>query len=183
MSERYKVIDSETPTFVTFTIVGWVDLFIRRDYTNILYDSLEYCIKEKGLRIHAFVFMTSHVHLILTSSSVPLNAIIRDFKKHTSRELIKAIKEIPESRREWLLNKFSYAANRTIRGSHYKVWQDGFHPVLLDTNKKLKQRVDYIHYNPIDTGLVDAESNWAHSSYLAYSGDEISGHLPIITLW
>jgi len=83
MSERYKVIDSETPTFVTFTIVGWVDLFIRRDYTNILYDSLEYCIKEKGLRIHAFVFMTSHVHLILTSSSVPLNAIIRDFKKHT----------------------------------------------------------------------------------------------------
>lgn len=183
MSERYKVIDSQTPTFITCTIVGWVDLFIRRTYTNILYDSLNYCIKEKGLRVHAFVFMTSHVHLIVTSSSTPLNQIVRDFKKHTAKELIKAIKETPESRREWLLNKFSYAANRTKRGRNYKVWQDGFHPVILDTNLKLKQRVDYIHYNPIGTGLVLEEGHWAHSSYWSYTDEIVSTNLPVIPLW
>jgi REP element-mobilizing transposase RayT len=113
--------------------------------------------------------MTSHIHLIVTSSSVPLNQIIRDFKKHTAKQLLKTIKEAPESRREWLLNKFSYASDRNTRGSNYKVWQDGFHPVILDTNKKLKQRVDYIHGNPLNTGLVNEEKNWAHSSFLAYT--------------
>ena len=183
MSEKYKVIDDQTPTFKTFTIVGWVDLFIRRSYTDILYDSLNYCIKEKGLKVHAYVFMTSHIHLIVTSSGTSLEQIVRDFKKYTSKELISAIKDLPESRREWLLNKFSYAADRTIRGTNFKVWQDGFHPVILDTNKKLKERVDYIHYNPIDTGLVKEEGHWVHSSYWAYTDERIKNELRVIPLW
>lgn len=30
--------------------------------------------------------------------------------KHTSKEIIECIKTIPESRKEWLLNKFAYEA-------------------------------------------------------------------------
>ena len=126
--------------------------------------------------------MTSHIHLIVTSSSVPLNQIIRDFKKHTAKQLLKTIKETPESRREWLLNKFSYASDRNTRGSNYKVWQDGFHPVILDTNKKLKQRVDYIHGNPLNTGLVNEEKNWVHSSFLAYTDTQEKMEIPILAL-
>ncbi|WP_348797542.1 hypothetical protein [Flavobacterium adhaerens] len=53
MSEKYKVIDSTIPTFITITVVDWVDLFIRPIYCNILDESLNYCIKEKGLSVHA----------------------------------------------------------------------------------------------------------------------------------
>ena len=45
MSERYKVIYSEIPNFIT--IIGWLDLLIRRVYTNIIDDALNYCIKKK----------------------------------------------------------------------------------------------------------------------------------------
>ena len=131
MSERYKVLNSLYPTFITITVTGWVDLFIRRVYTKILDDSLNYCIKNKGLTVHAYVYMTSHIHLIVSSEKSELASIIRDFKRHTSKELVEAVKDINESRREWLLNKFSFEAKRSGRTKNYKLWQDGFHPITF----------------------------------------------------
>lgn len=167
MSERYKVIDSTKPTFVTLTLVGWVDLFIRRKYMTLLDESLAYCIANKGLKVHAYVYMTSHLHLIVTSQKEEIQAIVRDFKKYTNKKLIEFIKEGGESRKEWLLNKFSYEGKRSGR-SKYKVWKDGFHPVLLDETQKLIQRLNYIHYNPIAAGFVEHERDWLNSSYRAY---------------
>ena len=174
MSERYKVIDSSVPTFITSTLIGWIDLFTKPQYTAILDDALNYAIEHKGLRIHAYVYMTSHIHLIATSSDVPLNDIMRDFKKFTAKRIVEAIKEGPESRREWLLDLMQAAANRIQRNQQYKVWQDGFHPVILDTQKKLEQRFQYIHNNPLQLQLVDDPGHWVHSSYrgcLLYTSD------------
>jgi REP element-mobilizing transposase RayT len=86
MSERYKIIDSSIPTFITITVVDWIDLFIRRPYVQVINESLNFCINNKGLRIHAYVFMTSHIHLIVSSEKEELQNIIRDFKKHTSKK-------------------------------------------------------------------------------------------------
>lgn len=69
---------------------------------------MNYCIQEKGLSVHAYVYMTSHIHLIVTAFDGELQNVVRDFKKFTSKKLIEAIKEYPESRREWLLQKSSY---------------------------------------------------------------------------
>jgi REP element-mobilizing transposase RayT len=118
MSEKYKVIDSTAPTFITITVVDWVDLFTRPVYCNILDESLNYCIKEKGLSVHAYVYMTSHIHLIVTAFDGELQNIIRDFKKFTSKKLIEAIREHPESRREWLLQKFNFEAQKTGRAKN-----------------------------------------------------------------
>ena len=171
MSQRYKVIDSSVPTFVTITIIDWVDLLIRPIYFEILDNSLNYCVAHKGLKIHAYVYMSSHIHMIVSSDVKELSNIIRDFKKFTSKAFIEAIKEHPESRREWLLNKFSYAANRIKKGKHYKVWKDGFYPIILDNYEKIEQRVNYIHHNPVASGLVYHERDWKNSSYVAYEED------------
>ncbi|MDY0780889.1 REP-associated tyrosine transposase [Tenacibaculum sp. IB213877] len=171
MSQRYKVIDSTTPTFVTITVIDWVDVFIRPIYFKILDDSLNYCIKHKGLHVHAYVYMSSHLHMIISSNENELQDIIRDFKKFTSKEIIKAIKEYPESRREWLLAKFSFAANRIRKGKNYKVWKDGFHPIVLDNHQKIEQRISYIHYNPVASELVYHPRDWVNSSYIAYEDD------------
>jgi REP element-mobilizing transposase RayT len=78
-------------------------------YCNILDESLNYCIKEKGLSVDAYVYMSSHIHLIVTAFDGELQNVIRDFKKFTSKKLIEAIKEHPESRREcwWKCQKKS----------------------------------------------------------------------------
>ncbi|MET3731658.1 REP-associated tyrosine transposase [Moheibacter stercoris] len=184
MSEKYKVIDSSIPTFVTMTIIGWVDLFIRPSYSKILDDSLNYCIEAKGLKVHAYVYMTSHIHLILSSEGNEIQNIIRDFKKHTNKKFIEEINSVSESRRVWLLNKFSYEARRTNRADHYKIWQDGFHPILLDNYKKIEQRIHYIHYNPIAAGFVYHERDWKNSSYSSYEeGNREISNVKVSPLW
>ena len=51
MSTKYKFRDQQQIYFVTFTVVYWIDVFIRNDYKEILLDSWRHCIKEKGLEI------------------------------------------------------------------------------------------------------------------------------------
>ncbi len=172
MSEKYKVGEQQRPHFITITVVEWVDLLTRPVYKDILMESLKYCCSNKGLRLHAYCIMTSHMHAIVSSERGKIQEIIRDFKKYTSKELIKAIKETGESRREWLLNKFENAAERIKRGANYKVWKDGFHPVELSTNKMIDERLEYIHNNPVSEGITWSPESYKYSSASNYYGCE-----------
>ena len=66
MRRKYAIRDQGEVHFVTFTLVNWIDLFVRNEYKEVIVDSLNYCVAQKGLRVHAYCIMTSHVHLILT---------------------------------------------------------------------------------------------------------------------
>ncbi len=127
MSEKYKFRDPEGKYFVTMATVGWVDLFTRKELKHVIIDSLRHCQKEKGLVIHAWCLMPSHLHMIVSTRKEPLPDIMRDFKKFTSKELIRTIESINESRKEWILELFSEVADHLKRVSGYKVWQDGNH--------------------------------------------------------
>ncbi len=170
MSDKYKVANNNSTYFITITVIDWVDLFIRPYYKHILIESLQYCQKNKGLKIYAFVIMTSHLHLVVSSEQgFLLSETIKDFKKYTSKKLIEALKEYPESRREWLLNKFSYAAGRIRRGVNFKVWQDGFHPIELVTSDMVKEKLHYIHNNPVEEEIVEKPEDYKYSSAMNYS--------------
>ena len=157
---------------MTITVIDWVDLFIRPVYKEILLDALQFCKKGKGLTIHGYCIMTSHIHLIVSSEKESLNDIIRDFKKFTSKELVRVIKEIPESRRKWLLRKFEYAAGRIKKGVNYKLWKDGFHPVELNTNQMIDERLAYVHNNPVAAGITWTPEGYKYSSASNYAGIE-----------
>jgi len=154
--------------FVTSTIVGWVDLFTRWQLKHVILDSLRYCQKEKGLVIHAWCLMPSHLHMIIRSIDEDLPSIMRDFKRHTNKELIKTIHHIGESRREWMLGLFSEVADGLQRLRNYKVWQDGNHPKLLTSSEFIKQKLDYIHNNPVADEIVDAPEEYLYSSARDY---------------
>lgn len=177
MSEKYKTIDSSRPTFITLTVIDWVDLFTRDRYCKLLDESLNYCIINKGLKVHAYVYMSSHIHLVVTADQDNLPEIIRDFKKFTTKQIINLIRENGESRKEWLLNKFGYAADRIKRNNKYKIWKDGFHPVLLDTSTKITQRINYVHMNPVDALLCKDPEGYVNSSYSLYydEGNYVGG--------
>ncbi len=85
MSERYKFVEGDAQ-FITFAVVGWVDVFTRREYAEFLLENLAYCRKNKGLRIRVFVIMPNHVRLIAAAANGSLGEIMRDFKTYTSKE-------------------------------------------------------------------------------------------------
>lgn len=65
MSTKYKFHDQERLYFITFAVVGWIDLFVRNEYRQILLDSWKYCRENKGLQIFGWCIMSSHVHMII----------------------------------------------------------------------------------------------------------------------
>ena len=90
MSGKYKVGEDAIPHFVTFTVVGWIDVFSREQYKELFVESLKYCQENKGLELHAWVIMTNHVHLIMSSNTNKIEHIVRDVKKYTGKQIIKA---------------------------------------------------------------------------------------------
>jgi putative transposase len=119
MSRGYKFQNPEGLYFVSFAVVGWVDVFTRVIYKDIVVNSLKYCQAEKGLNLYAWVIMTNHIHLIAEArEGYLMQNIIRDLKRHTSKQLLKAIIENQEeSRKEWMLAIFKKAGeyNRIIK--------------------------------------------------------------------
>lgn len=173
MSSKYKVGEDIIPHFVTFTVVGWIDVFSREQYKEKIVESLRYCVEHKGLKLHAWVIMTNHVHLMVSSETNKISSIIRDLKKFTSRQIVELIEQHPkESRKEWMLNMFSFVGSNNKHNDKYQFWQQDYHPVELNTNEKLKQRLVYLHENPVNSGLVWEAWHYKYSSAIDYYTNE-----------
>ena len=171
MSSNYKFRDQQCLYFVTFTVIRWIDVFTRRVYKEILVDSLKYCIEMKGLELYAWVIMSNHVHLIIGTTGQPLENIMRDIKRHTSKKLTTAISENPqESRRDWLLWFFERDGRANPNNEKFQFWQQGNHPIELWSNHVLDQKLEYIHNNPVVAGWVDEPEHYLYSSARDYAG-------------
>ena len=171
MSRAYKLHKPDGLYFITFATVAWVDVFTRRDYKDIVVDSLRFCQKEKGLLLFAWVIMSNHMHLIARGAEGhDISAIIRDFKKFTSKAIVQWIQEGPESRKDWLLRHMANRASQVKRVKEFKFWEDGNHAILLDTADKWAQRMNYLHNNPVTAGLVREAEDYVFSSACDYSG-------------
>jgi len=171
MSRKYKFQNTEAIYFVTFSTVNWIDVFTRPLYKEILVDSLNYCIKNKGL-VYAWVIMSHHVHLVMERRSVDLEDIMHDLKKHMSKTILKAIEENPqESRKAWMLWMFERAGKKNSNNSKYQFWQQHNQPIELTLQAfNIDSTFEYIHNNPVVAGFVDRPEHYPFSSAVDFAG-------------
>ena len=157
---------------MTFTVVGWIDVFSRQAYRDIVIDSLKYCQQHKGLHLHAFVFMTNHIHLIASvNEGCSISDFVRDCKKFTAKQIIEDIETNNlESRREWMLHQFKYYATRHSRNEKYQLWEHDNHFIELHSPAFTQQKINYIHDNPVKAGLVYRVEDYVYSSASNYAG-------------
>ena len=170
MSTGYKIVDQEALHYVTFQIVNWVDLFTRKLYRDIVIDSLKFCQANKGLEIYAFVIMSNHIHILLRSSTGKLSDTIREFKSFTAKQILLAIEMEQESRRDWMLNLFEFAAKQHKRNEKYQVWTHENHAELIYSDNFIFQKLNYIHENPVRSGIVEKAEDYLYSSARDFAG-------------
>jgi putative transposase len=151
--------------FCTDTIVGWQYVFTSPPFCECIIDSLKYCQKKKGLRLHAFVIMPNHLHTIISSVDANLSNIIRDFKRFTSESITDLVHKADNRR---LLEFFAEAARFDKRGNQFKIWQGGSHPEAIETGGFFDQKLRYIHENPVRKGFVKNPEDWLYSSARNY---------------
>ncbi|MDX1351273.1 MAG: transposase [Putridiphycobacter sp.] len=172
MSRNYKFHKPEAAYFVSFAVVEWLDVFTRNEYKNIVLDSLGYCQKEKGMEIYAWCIMTNHIHLVFRSvGEQKPELLLGDFKRFTSKAIVKAIIENPqESRKEFLLEQFMKAGKKSSNVSKYQFWRHDNKPIEVWSNKVIAEKINYIHNNPVEAGLVFRPEEYMYSSAIDYSG-------------
>ena len=170
MSDKYKIADKDKAYYLTLTVVGWIDVFTRKNHKSVIVDSLNYCQQNKGLEIFGWCLMSSHLHLIAKAvGEQSLSEILRDFKKFTAKEVIKQIEEEPESRMEWMLKYFEEKGENLKRIKHYKFWQDGNHAKEIYSNKFFFEKLNYIHQNPVEDLIVVKPEDYLFSSARNYA--------------
>lgn len=147
--------------FLTMTVIEWIDVFTKPQYFKVIIDSLKYCQANKGLRLFEFVIMTNHLHLIARAKDgYKLSQIVSDFKKHTTREIIKLL---AADRRHYILSLLRHSFAKKLNYD-CQLWQDGNYPEIITTESFLFEKVNYIHLNPVRKGYVDLPEQWHYSS-------------------
>ena len=166
----HKIVNQNKLHYLTLTVVGWLDIFTRKEYKDIIINSLKYCQTEKGLIIFAYVVMSNHLHLIVrTDNENGLSGILRDFKGYTSKSIIKSIEDSQyESRKGWMLRLFKYYAKYNSNNTTYQFWQQKNHPVELQSPKWIQQKLNYIHLNPVRSGIVSEPEHYIYCSASNY---------------
>ncbi len=171
MGSSYQIQDQTQAYFFTFQVVGWADVFSRKIYRDIVLESFDYCRKSKGMILFAYVIMTNHIHAIMQSKDGDLSGLVRDFKKFTSKKILKEIHEsTQESRKEWLEMVFEYHAKYNKRVNDKQLWTHENHAVELSDNEMIDVKLEYIHQNPVKAGWVENADEYIYSSARNYAG-------------
>lgn len=178
--DGYKIRNKAEIHFLTFSVIQWIDVFTRKEYRDILIDSLKFCQEHKGLLLHGWCIMSSHVHLLASSLILDLSGTLRDFKKFTGKKIIEAIaNNAGESRREWMLSIFKDAGEANSRNINYQFWRQDNQPKECYSPAFTIQKLNYIHNNPVEAGIVDKAEEYVYSSARDYFYQKNCGLLEV----
>ena len=173
---RYKFYNTSYPYFLTCTIVGWIPIFTNPDIINIAIAALSTCQTEKGLRLHGYVIMKDHLHLIAQHEN--LSRIIGQFKSSTAASFLHYFAWRNDFK---MLERFAEEKKVHKRTKLHQIWQERSHPEELADEAMYLQKLDYIHGNPLKAGYVEKPEDWPWSSARNYA--EMQYILPIVRGW
>ena len=166
--------------FVTTTVVEFARVFsCGPQYYDILVDSLSYLLSEHHALLRSYVFMPSHIHLILEMpEGENISDFMRDFKKFTSTKVRQQLQR--DQRNDFITVLVRNAKNK--KAQVFKLWMDRFDDEVIDSDETMAGVVEYIHSNPVKAGLVARAEDWTHSSARDYLGLG-PGPLPVAVDW
>ena len=174
---NYKFLEGDiNPYFVTSTIVDWLPLLAISEIAEIIISSLAFLQKEERITLYAYVIMKTHLHLVASSDN--MSKEMANFRSYTARKSIDFFKEHNQQDILQLLSKQKLAERKD---RDYQFWQEGVHPKRIYDRKMMRQKIMYIHENPVRKGYVENSENWIYSSAGAYDG--INGLLDICMDW
>jgi REP element-mobilizing transposase RayT len=148
--------------FLTIKSIDGLPILINEKYYQIILDSLKFCRRHKGWRIYAYAILINHLHLVLKLlKGFSLSDTMRDFKKYTSNQILKRLKE---DKQYDLLEELKIAANKT-KDRNSKVWRHDCWPKIIVTEKFFFQKVQYTDFNAQKHGLVGDMEKYPYTSY------------------
>lgn len=141
-AQRNSIMLLNEVYFWTSTIKNWKYLLLTDEFKIIIINCLKELVFRNKIIVYAFVIMPNHIHIIwkmktLNGKEMPHAS----FNKFTAHQFQKTLKlNHPE-----LLTHFE--VEETER--KYRFWQRDALAILMDSEEKVIQKIDYIHNNPL----------------------------------
>jgi len=173
---RYRICETDYPYFMTCTIVGWLPVFTRVEAVEIVLDSWRHLQRERGLKLFGYVILENHLHLI--ASAPRLSAVMQSWKSYTARGILDLLERRAAS---VLLRQLRAHKLRHKTQSQYQVWHEGSEPKQIASDETMRQKLEYMHNNPVERGYVDDPLHWRYSSARNYAGQR--GLIEVVTDW
>ncbi|MCG6861589.1 MAG: transposase [Chromatiaceae bacterium] len=173
---RYRFAEPDRPHFLTCTIIEWLPVFTRQEAVQILFDTWSYQREHEGLKLYGFVILENHLHAVAQAPDLP--ETWRRFKSYSARRIIDLL---VENRAEAVLKRLRHARKAQRGDRTHQLWQQGSHPQGIEGEAMLRQKLEYIHNNPVKRGYVDEPEHWRWSSARNYAGRE--GLVEVFTEW
>lgn len=130
-------------------------------HKEIIIDSLRFLVTDKRIELNAFVIMSNHIHLIwqplvgFTPSDIQAS-----FMKYTAQQLKRSlIKNDTETLANFKVNKYD---------REYQIWKREPLSIELISEDLFRQKLEYIHYNPVKAGLCEKPEDYYYSSARFY---------------
>jgi len=171
-----KFNDSSYAHFVTTRTYGNRPYFENEECSLILLAELRFYKEKYGFFLTGYVIMPDHLHLLLwwdieEKPKLSISKIMQGIKGATARRIIDLMKDrgLERMLQSTHRNDVSLSRGRNVR---YRLWQPGFYDFNVYSEEKLLEKLNYIHGNPVKTGLVLSPRAYRWSSYKEYFTEE-----------
>ncbi|GAB4253964.1 MAG: hypothetical protein Kow0065_00530 [Methylomicrobium sp.] len=164
---RYTITEPNKPHFLTCTVLEWLPVFTRPETVQIVLDCWQYQCKEQGMKLYGFVVLENHLHFVAQSER--LDKCVHSFKSYTARKIIDYL---DKHRVERILTRLRFAKRAHKTDRTHQFWQEGTHAELILNDEMMRQKLEYIHNNPVKRGYVAKPEHWRYSSAANYFGGE-----------
>ena len=138
-------------------------VFTRPQTVQILLDCWTYQRQQQGLKLYGYVVLENHLHFIAQAER--LDQCVSSFKSYTARKIIDYLEK---NHIEHILTRLRFSKRAHKQDREYQFWQEGSHPEMILNEKMMREKLDYIHNNPIKRGYVAQAAHWRYSSAANY---------------
>lgn len=124
------------------------DIFFDDDDRLRLDSYVAAALERVGARIHAYCWMTNHIHLLIQVADTPLGAFVQR-----------------------IATRYARAVQARVPTTGH-LFQNRYHALLVDVDRYFVGLLRYIHLNPVRAGLVTDPAGYRWCSHRAYLGLE-----------
>jgi len=174
----YKSKEPNTFHYVTLVTNNRAPVFRSDEACRIFVDVLGEVREKFPYKLIGYVLMPDHVHAIVNNRSNTISEWLHRVRGNSARKIL-----------GWLRNenhlislKKLELVNPQKRQHTHAVWQKDPSVIDLWSHKFVRQKLNYLHLNPVRAGLCEHPAEWKWSSYRAYLPHK-AGEVPIEIDW
>lgn len=157
-------ISFDTPFyFLTSVTHHRLPIFQGNTMKSVLCEALNEARKSAEILIFAYVIMHDHFHIITDGRRSP-SETLRYINGISARRIINYLQE-----NEFTSSLVKLRQEQKKDGYKYSVWEHHSDKFLITSESMLMQKVNYIHYNPVDAGFVESPEDYRFSSARIWS--------------